>query len=228
MFSRIKILAKSFVVTFAPIAFFRQNNKKILVTNNTDIVIEGFWRCGNHFAVFAFQNAQKRKMKIAHHFHSSAQIKMAVRKKIPALILIRNPYDCIASSLVFEPKTNPNYFIEYYKIFYSSLLGIRSQCIVSDFKDTTQNFDIVIDNINKKFNANFSIFENSQQNINSVFNEIKTENMKSMKRNVNDEIAIPSIKKNVEKDKFLKLLNSNYKIQMDQLSNLYEEFISKQ
>ena len=64
MFSRIKILAKSFVVTFAPIAFFRQNNKKILVTNNTDIVIEGFWRCGNHFAVFAFQNAQKRKMKI--------------------------------------------------------------------------------------------------------------------------------------------------------------------
>ena len=86
----------------------------------------------------------------------------------------------------------------------------------------------MIDNINKKFNANFSIFENSQQNINSVFNEIKTENMKSMKRNVNDEIAIPSIKKNVEKDKFLKLLNSNYKIQMDQLSNLYEEFISKQ
>ena len=166
-------------------------------------------------------------MKIAHHFHASAQIKMAVRKKIPSIILIRNPYDCIASSLVYSPKTNPYYFIEYYKIFYSSLLAIRDQCIISDFKETTENFDMVIDKINKKFSTNFYLFNNSQQNINLILNQIKAENTKSMTENLSDKMATPSSKRNVKKNKFLDLLNSNYKTQMEELNYLYEEFISK-
>ena len=153
MLSKIKILAKCNVLSFVPIAFFRQNNKKILTTKDTDIVIEGFWRCANHYAVFAFKNAEKN-INIAHHFHASAQIKIAIKKNIPSLVLIRNPFDCIASCLVFEPNTKPQYFIEYYKQFYTSLMDLRHNFVISDFDETITNFDVVMKKINKKFNTN--------------------------------------------------------------------------
>ena len=146
MLSKIKILAKCNVLSFVPIAFFRQNNKKVLTTKDTDIVIEGFWRCANHYAVFAFKNAEKN-INIAHHFHASAQIKIAIKKNIPSLVLIRNPFDCIASCLVFEPNTKPQYFIEYYKQFYISLMDLRNYFVISDFDETITNFGAVMKKI---------------------------------------------------------------------------------
>jgi hypothetical protein len=225
--STIKLLSKSNTLIFAPTAYFRQTNKKVRVSNNTDIAIEGFWRCANHFAAFAFQEAQDKRMNIAKHFHASAQIKMAIRKKIPSIIVVRNPYDSIASALVYEPETNPYYFIKYYKIFYESLMKIRHKSVVSDFKETTKNFDMVIDKVNKKFNTNFNLFNNTPQNINLVLNQIKEENKITMTKNLNDKIAIPSSEKNIKKNEILDMLNTEYKKQMEELNNLYEQFISK-
>jgi len=221
----IRIYLKSIPLFFKPIAFFRQTNKKILVTKKTDIAIEGFWRCGNHFAVHAFLFAQKRKMIVAHHFHASAQIKMAVKLNIPTIILIRNPYDCIASALVFQPNRDPLFFITYYKVFYESLKNIKHKCIVSDFKDTTENFDKIIELLNERYKANFEVFDNQTQNIQAVLDRIKNENIKSMTRNLEDEIAIPSESKNKIKHSKVHLLKNHYHNQMEELYNLYEEFI---
>lgn len=221
----IKIYLKSIPFFFKYIAFFRQTNKKILVNKKTDIVIEGFWRCGNHFAVHAFLFSQKKQMVIAHHFHASAQIKMAVKLNIPTIILIRNPYDCIASSLIFSPDKNPLFFIKYYKVFYSSLEKIKHKCIVSDFKNTTENFDKIIELVNRKYKSDFEVFDNQSKNINIVLKNIKNENIKSMTRNLNDEIAIPSDHKKKLKSDNIALLKSNYKKEMKELYNIYDQFI---
>lgn len=221
----IKIYLKSNPFFFKHIAFFRQTNKKILVNKKTDIVIEGFWRSGNHFAVHAFLFSQKKQMVVAHHFHASAQIKMAVKLNIPAIILIRNPYDCIASSLVFDPNKNPLFFIKYYKVFYSSLETIKHKCIVSDFKNTTENFDKIIELVNRKYNSDFDVFDNQSKNINIVLEDIKNNNIKSMNRNLNDEIAVPSDHKNKLKSDKISLLKKRYKNEMDELNTIYEQFI---
>ena len=221
----IKIYLKSNPFFFKHIAFFRQTNKKILVNKKTDIVIDGFWRSGNHFAVHAFLFSQKKQMVVAHHFHASAQIKMAVKLNIPAIILIRNPYDCIASSLVFDPNKNPLFFIKYYKVFYSSLETIKHKCIVSDFKNTTENFDKIIELVNRKYNSDFDVFDNQSKNINIVLEDIKNNNIKSMNRNLNDEIAVPSDHKNKLKSDKISLLKKRYKNEMDELNTIYEQFI---
>ena len=226
MLSKIKILAKCNVLSFVPIAYFRQNNKKILTTKDTDIVIEGFWRCANHYAVFAFKNAEKNT-NIAHHFHASAQIKIAIKKNIPSLVLIRNPFDCIASCLVFEPNTKPQYFIEYYKQFYISLMDLRHNFIISDFDETITNFGDVMKKINKKFIRNFRIFDNSKENINKVFKEIKDDNLMSMTKDIRREIALPSEEKKHKKLKMIKMLNDSYFEEMKELIEIYEKFKSK-
>ena len=221
----IKIYLKSIPFFFKYIAFFRQTNKKILVNKKTDIVIEGFWRCGNHFAVHAFLFSQKKQMVIAHHFHASAQIKMAVKLNIPTIILIRNPYDCISSSLIFSPDKNPLFFIKYYKVFYSSLEKIKQKCIVSDFKSTTENFDKIIELVNRKYKSDFEVFDNQSKNINIVLKNIRNENIKSMTRNLNDEIAIPSDHKKKLKSDNITLLKRNYKKEMKELYSIYDKFI---
>jgi len=164
-------------------------------------------------------------MVVAHHFHASAQIKMAVKLNIPAIILIRNPYDCIASSLVFSPDKNPLFFIKYYKVFYNSLEKIKHKCIISDFKNTTENFDKIIELVNRKYKSDFEVFDNQSKNINIVLKNIKNENIKSMNRNLNDEIAIPSDYKKKLKSDNIALLKSNYKKEMKELYNIYDQFI---
>tara|TARA_B100000963_G_scaffold336798_1_gene332182 strand:+ start:11507 stop:12187 length:681 start_codon:yes stop_codon:yes gene_type:complete len=226
MFSKIKILAKCHILTFIPVAYFKQNEKKILASSNSEIVIEGFWRCANHFAVFAFMNS-KKNIKIAHHFHAPAQIKIAIKKNIPSLILIRDPLNSIASSLVFEPNTDPMYFIEYYKKFYLSLMKLRHKSVVSDFHETINNFDLVIKKINEKYNKNFAVFNNTEENIKEVFKAIEEENLKSMTRDVSSEIAIPSDEKEDKKKEFIKLLNDNYSKEMKKLIEIYEKFTEK-
>ena len=106
-------------------------------------------------------------------------------------------------------------------------MKIRHKSVVSDFKETTKNFDMVIDQVNKKFNTNFNLFNNTPQNINLVLNQIKEENKITMTKNLNDKIAIPSSEKNIKKNEILDMLNKEYKMQMEELNNLYEQFISK-
>jgi hypothetical protein len=56
------------------------------VSRTTEIVIEGYPRSGNTFAVVAFRLAQGREIEIAHHLHAAAQIKRAARLDVPAFI----------------------------------------------------------------------------------------------------------------------------------------------
>lgn len=63
----------------------------MLVESDTELVIEGFERSGNTFAVVAFETAQPRPVKTAHHLHAAAQVVSAVRMGVPTLLLIRPP-----------------------------------------------------------------------------------------------------------------------------------------
>src|SRR2546422_7828125 len=53
------------------------------VGDRTEMMIEGYPRSGNTFAVAAFRLAQQRPVIVAHHLHSPAQVLEAVRRRIP-------------------------------------------------------------------------------------------------------------------------------------------------
>jgi hypothetical protein len=67
------------------------------VTKNTDIVIDGYPRSANSFAVGAFRHAQSTPVKIGYHLHVPAQIVRSCELCIPTILLIRHPVDTIVS-----------------------------------------------------------------------------------------------------------------------------------
>ena len=73
------------------------------ITRDTDIVVEGFPRSGNTFAVFALRDASDGRLSVASHVHHPSQVKLAVRKGLPTLLVIREPVACLASYLIAGP-----------------------------------------------------------------------------------------------------------------------------
>src|SRR5215210_2906944 len=56
--------------------------RDLLVARRTQIVIEGFPRSGNTFAVVAFEQAQRESVRVAHHLHMPAQVIRAAQWSI--------------------------------------------------------------------------------------------------------------------------------------------------
>ena len=69
-----------------------------LCDRRTDLCIEGYPSSGNSFS-FAVLRLAGPRLRIAHHCHSAANLGIALGYGIPAICLIRNPEDAIASRL---------------------------------------------------------------------------------------------------------------------------------
>lgn len=86
---------RQYLILFFRILSFKQKYKSLLVNEDTDIVIEGYPRSANTFAVAAFEIAQGKPSKIARHTHAIAQLKRAAALKLPTLVIIREPEQAI-------------------------------------------------------------------------------------------------------------------------------------
>ena len=98
-----------------------------VVSGDTEIVIEGLHRCGNTFAVVAFQLAQGRPLNVGHHLHAEAQIIQGAGAGIPVILLLRNPEDFVVSasaSFGFPLEL----VLDDYVRFYSRVLPVRRPC----------------------------------------------------------------------------------------------------
>ena len=107
---------------YLPIARFRYPEPSPAVIGPaTELVIEGYMRSANTFAVYAFQSAQRRPVALAHHLHAPAQLIRAARRGVPALVLIRDPEDTILSQVQWEPDISMRAALMTYVRFYRAL-----------------------------------------------------------------------------------------------------------
>src|SRR5438876_11964138 len=58
---------------------------------HVDIVIEGYPRSANSFAVHAFRVAQDRPVRVANYLHATVQVFAAVRVRLATITLIGHP-----------------------------------------------------------------------------------------------------------------------------------------
>lgn len=147
-------------------ALIRQSGE--FPTQETDIVIEGFPRTGNTFAVIAFQMAQLEQVSIAHHVHAPASVIHAVSESIPALVLIRAPADTIPSFVVRYPHLTIAQALRSYVRFYEPLLPLRDRFVLGPFDEVTSDFGAVMRRINRLFGTEFAEFEHSKENVHRV------------------------------------------------------------
>jgi hypothetical protein len=147
------------------------NSKGLLVRNGTEIIIEGFPRSANTFAVVAFEFAQEKDFHIAHHLHVEAQILRGVKLKLPVIVLIRHPVDAINSLMIMHPYSVQQYAKRYVE-FYTAVSLVRKCIVLAEFREVTDNFGKVINRVNARFSARFKPFKNSKENMEHVFKRI--------------------------------------------------------
>ena len=144
-----------------------------LVNRETELVIEGFPRSGNSFAVTAMRLAQKNPLRIAHHFHVPAQIIYACRHKIPVLVILRKASDAVISQKIRTPSGQLDQGLRDWISFYECILPHKDEFVLATFEEITEGFGTVIERINLKFGTRFSLFINSPEDREEIFRRME-------------------------------------------------------
>jgi hypothetical protein len=177
-----------FPAIFFPLMRFRKwlwpAKGAALLDRFTDVVIEGFFRCGNSFAVRAFICAQDAPVRVANRTHAPATVIVAARRRLPILILIRNPVDTVTSLMLKKPfGTVPQYF-NYYTNYYRSIESYRQDFLLADFAEITEDYGSIVQRLNKRFNTAFVPFKHTEENVREVFSIIAMNDKRAEKGDV--------------------------------------------
>lgn len=133
---------------------FRPAMKERIVTAQTDLCFEGFQRSGNSYFSLLFSRANKDK-KLAHHIHAPQQLHRALKFNIPAVLLIRDPADAVASLLTWDSRLSPELALKSWIQFHESLLPIKERLCIVQFDALVQDYNQVIETINDRFETDF-------------------------------------------------------------------------
>ena len=134
----------------------------------TTIVIEGYPRSGNYFAVAAFQVAQPRPVPIAHHTHAPANVIAGLRLGVPVLVLVRDPEEAVVELVGIKPFLSVPLALRGYLRFYEPLLRLGDRSVAGSFEGVTADFGSVIRQVNERFGVHFSEFEHTKENLEAV------------------------------------------------------------
>ena len=141
---------------------------RAVVTNSTELMIEGFPRSASSFAVAAFQVAQSRPVRVAHHLHSSAHVIRAARTNVPTLVTIRRPDDVALSTAIYVGRIELRDAIRAYCRFYERIAAVKECFVVGGFEQVTTDFGLLIEQVNRRFGTQFERFEHTPENLNRV------------------------------------------------------------
>lgn len=155
---------------------YRSNDGAQAVGGETEIVIEGFPRSANTFAVVAFQLAQGRPVKIAHHLHAPAQIVDGVRLGIPVILLIREPEAAVRSLMLRKPELSARQAFRTYCEFYEPCVPLLDSVTVAPFEEVTTDFGRTIRSANMKYGMDFTVFDHSAANVERCYAVIEEMN----------------------------------------------------
>ncbi len=143
----------------------RRRGHGVVLDAGTDILIEGYPRTGNSFAVAAFAASQPGPVRIAHHVHAPAHVLAAVRAGIPAIVLVRRPEEAVVDFLEVKPHLTAGQALRGYRRFYAPLVGFRDRLVVARFEDVMRDFGAVIRRVNERFHTSFREFEHTEENV---------------------------------------------------------------
>lgn len=151
----------------------RLDRNRAVVDGRTELVIEGFPRSANTFAAVAFQVAQPRPVRLAHHLHAQSQVTWALEAGIPALVVIREPSAAAASVVTRSPHLTLSDVLSGYARFYESLMPHRDGCVLGLFDRVTTDFGAVIRELNARASTHFEPFEHTDVNTADVYGLIE-------------------------------------------------------
>ena len=146
------------------------------LTAATELVIEGYPRSGNTFAVEAFRSAQHAPVNISSHVHTPAQLLRAISAGIPALLVIREPIAAATSLMLAAPYTSASGVLYEWIRFHRRLVPRLDEFVVATFDDVTTDMGAVIARINERYGTTFTSFQHDPTAEADVFAHIEAHN----------------------------------------------------
>ena len=146
---------------------YRGHSPEVL-SSQTELVIDGYFRSANTFSVHAFQMSQERPVRLAHHLHAPAQLITAARRGVPVLLLLRKPEGAILSELLYDNVALPD-ALDAYSRFHTCLLPYLDSFVVGEFEQVTHDFGSVIRQLNARFGTSFAEFKHTDETARETF-----------------------------------------------------------
>lgn len=169
-----------------------------VVSEETDIVIEGIYRAGNTFAFVAFQIAQPKPLNVAHHLHAEAQIIHGAELGIPVITLVREP-EAVAVSACISFGVPVRQALRDYIVFHERIVPYADRMVVADFSTVTSDFSRVVRAVNERFGRAFTVFDHTPENEQRCF-EVIDEFYARTAREPKRTVAHPSKLRRASKD----------------------------
>lgn len=194
---------------YYPVMRRRARYRDLLVRVDTELVIEGFPRSGNTFAVAALQFAQSRPISIARHTHYPAQVIEAARLRLPMLVLVREPADAVVSLVIREPFVTLEQALKRYLHYYTKIAPYHDSYVVGSFHKLTTDFGSVVASVNEAFRTQFVPFEHTDANCTAVFQIVEDMERQSCQGVLAESrVARPSAERAIPKARLLEALGS--------------------
>ena len=204
------------------------SEKYLAVNSQTDIVIEGFPRSSNSFAVAAFKMSQPDNINIASHIHHPCNVIRAVKMNVPVMLLIREPIPAVISLKSLEAEKlmrgiqrklfyyDPSFIdlFNYYYEFYECLLPFRKLIVVVTFDEVITDFGNCIKKINDFYGTRFIAFQHTPENVKSIISKRFDIGPNDLRDKIKSEV----------KEHFTKVYPS-IKPFVDKAHKIYEKFV---
>jgi len=143
------------------------------LTDQTQLVIEGYPRSGNTFASRAIEFAATDPIVVSSHVHVPAGVIRAVRLHYPTLVLIRQPLDSICSEKIAAPHASLTNVTHAWIHYHQKIWPYRHGFVVATFDEVVTDFGSVTKRVNDRFGTSFACFVNSDENKQAVFDAIE-------------------------------------------------------
>ena len=122
------------------------------ITRNTQLVVEGFPRSGNTFFAESISYFLGPDFSIASHAHHIAQIRLAVARGIPCVVLVRHPVEVLASYLIAGPHARPKDVLREYATYHSQILRLVDEVQVVTFGQAINDFQRTMERVSSRWN----------------------------------------------------------------------------
>jgi len=146
-----------------------ESAKDRAITDRTQLAIEGFPRSGNTFAAKAFTLSQHQPVVVASHVHLPAQVKLAVRRHVPTMVLLRDPQDAAISMAIADPHHRVEHLVRYWIHYHRQIRPLVEHVQLVTFTEATTDFGAVVDQLNVRFATTFDRFEHTPEHVAGVF-----------------------------------------------------------
>ena len=113
------------------------------VDDRTDVVVEGFPGSGNTWVRESLLVARPG-LRVASHVHEAAQVRAAVARGLPVLLLVRDPVDAVTSMLGRRVTRGPDEWLRRSTAFHRAVRPLAGRLLVVGFERATADLPAVL------------------------------------------------------------------------------------